>query len=245
VFVSSYTVHGHRNPFRQTGLLTGDTPVAPFDNYGHHKVLGEAMARDSGLSWTIVRLPAVAATDLTWGTKRAFTLFGFLLDPRRREHVLHASDAGLGLAHAITARDAVGRTFDLGGGDDCRVTGAQFSEIMHHARRISTFPKTAYRQSDPDVDESWYCEDWIDTAESQEILAYQRHTMDDYVRELRRAMGARDYLIAAIFPLVRGRVLKVSPYHDKPFVPDATPMWQAVATHFGLEGDPSSPSRIG
>ena len=60
VFTSSYTVHGPRNPHRNLPRLTHDTPVAPADIYAQHKVEGERLVRDSGLDYTIVRLPAIA-----------------------------------------------------------------------------------------------------------------------------------------------------------------------------------------
>ena len=59
VFASSIAVYGPRNPHRCAGLLTADTPVRPYDIYGLHKVEAEAIVRESGLAWVILRLGGV------------------------------------------------------------------------------------------------------------------------------------------------------------------------------------------
>ena len=54
--------------------------------------------------------------------------------------------------------------------------------------------------------------DWLDTAESQRLLNYQTHTLDDYLKELRALIGWRLPFIRAFRPFVRSWLLKQSPY---------------------------------
>ena len=55
--------------------------------------------------------------------------------------------------------------------------------------------------------------DWLDTQESQEILGYQRHTLEDYVQDMRARLGPRVLFVRAFRPLVRALLLSQSPYH--------------------------------
>jgi UDP-glucose 4-epimerase len=54
--------------------------------------------------------------------------------------------------------------------------------------------------------------DWLDTQESQALLGFQRHTLDDYARDLKGTVGSLRYLIQSVQPLVRRYLLNFSPY---------------------------------
>ncbi len=54
----------------------------------------------------------------------------------------------------------------------------------------------------------------MDTVESQVLLAYQRHTLDDLICELERELGFKRLAARIFAPLVRRRMLKLSPYYD-------------------------------
>ena len=234
VFTSSYSVHGPRNPYRDLPPLTGETPVNPSDTYGRHKVKGEDMLRASNLDWTIVRLPAVLATDAGWGQDPAFMRFAFLLPLDRREHVLDSRDAALALVNAVSA-DATGRTFDVGGPhEDCRITGGQMMNQTLATRGLGALPESAFRMADPEVDESWYYEDWVDTTESQAVLKYQQHNLADYLDLMRRKAGIQRYILPLISGLVTRQLLKDSPYLGKTQTPDAGTVWQAVVRTFNI-----------
>jgi hypothetical protein len=55
--------------------------------------------------------------------------------------------------------------------------------------------------------------DWLDTAESQQLLQYQRHTLEDYVRDMRAELGARRHLIRLFRPLARYLLVKQSAHY--------------------------------
>jgi len=237
IFTSSYSVHGPRNVHRDPEPLTGDTPVNPGDNYGRHKVAGEEMVQESSLPWTIIRLPAVMATAAGWGQSDEFLKFAFLLPLARRQHVLDSRDAALALTNGIDNRRAVGRLFNVGGPEsDCRVTGDQFIDMINDARGTA-IPASAFRVADPDVDDSWYYEDWIDTRESQEILQYQRYTFADYLALVKKQAGFSRYALKMIFPLIKSRILKDSPYYGKPAAVSSESVWELVCKTFGLDPD--------
>lgn len=237
VFTSSYSVHGPRNPYRDLPPLTGDTPVNPGDNYGRHKVKGEEMLRASSLDWTIVRLPAVLATESGWGQDAAFMKFAFLLPLDRREHVLDSRDSALALINAVSA-GAKGRTFDVGGPhEDCRITGRQMMAAQLSVRGLGNLPEAAFRMADPEVDESWYYEDWIDTTESQAVLNYQQHSLADYLDLMGRKAGLLRYILPLISGVVTRQVVKGSPYLGQPQMPDRGSVWDAVVRTFNIPAE--------
>jgi nucleoside-diphosphate-sugar epimerase len=235
IFASSYSVHGPRNPHRSLPPLTADSPLNPSDNYGRHKAAGEQMVRASGLPWTIIRLPTVLATDKDWGQSPEFFKIAFLLPLDRREHVLDSADAGLALANAAGNGQTVERVLLLGGSDEnCRITGHDFFGGVGEARGIH-FPPSAFRLAHPDVDESWYYEDWVDVGDSQEILRYQQHSFADYLRRLRKQARFSRPLLRAIRPVVHRQVVKESPYYGKEPVLSEESFWTVVCQSFGLE----------
>lgn len=53
--------------------------------------------------------------------------------------------------------------------------------------------------------------DWLDTSESQRILRFQRHTLQDYIQEIRAQVGISYHIVRTLRPLIRRWPLKKSP----------------------------------
>ena len=234
--ISSYTVHGSRNPYRKLPPITGDTSVNPTDNYGKHKVAAEQIVSESGLDWTTLRLPAVMATDSSWGRHPAFMRFAFLLSPDRHMHIIDSRDAALGITNAIGASETVGRSFVLGGPEDsCRLIYKDFANELVAARGLSPFPESAYRKADPNSETGWYNEDFIDTSESQTILKYQVHSLQDYLDYVSESARWTKLALKLIGPLVTRQLLKESDTAGKPIIVDSRPFWNVVCQRFNIE----------
>lgn len=235
VFISSYSVHGSRNGLKPLEPYTGDTPTKPGDNYGLHKVIGENMLKDSGLPFTILRLCAVMSVDDGWGSGLAFRKFMFVIPFDQREHGCDVRDLGLAIANAISA-PVKGRTFDLGGSDDWRMSARELRIKMLDAQGIRMLPEKAFKAVSKDNDDGWYFEDYIDTRESQELLQYQRHTVDDYFADI-RVNGAKRLLFQLITPLIHREMLKHSIYINKSSNLDDRPIWEVIKELFGITDD--------
>ena len=54
--------------------------------------------------------------------------------------------------------------------------------------------------------------DWLDTTESQKLLAFQRHSMDDILSEMRARLGFRRWLLKMLAPLVNPILERRSPH---------------------------------
>ena len=93
---------------------------------------------------------------------------------------------------------------------------------------MGVFPKEAFGSTP-------FPTDWLDTVESQRLLRYQRHTLNDYVQDMTARLGFRRHLIRMFRPLVRYLLLRQSPYYHA-----GRPGWFSAALHGfkALKGKP-------
>jgi nucleoside-diphosphate-sugar epimerase len=234
IYISSYSVHGPRNPHQAINAIRAETPLNPGDNYARHKVLVEALVRESGLPWSILRLPAVFGLRPQQGGQ-AVLKYLFILPPERRQHAMDARDAGLALANAVHA-DILFRTLLLGGkAPDWMRTGAAFFGAIFQARGLKPIPDRFFRNPDPLVDEAWYYEDWVNTAESQLLLAYQQHSFADYLADLsKQEKVVPHWLMTLMSPLVLRQLTKQSPYDRDRDGLDTRTHWEIVCELFDI-----------
>lgn len=235
VFTSSYSVYGPRNPYRDLPPITADTPLNPRDNYGAHKVWGERAVRESGLPWVIVRLPEVWSTDADFGAAPEFRKFSFMLSPDRKVSAIDARDAALALANAASY-DVENRAFVVCGGEGWTGVAGELTGRMFAARGLKELPVSAFRKSDPEVDDSWYYEGIVDASDSQAALDYQRHSIDQYLDTI-RTRGVAALLMPLIGGFVTKKLLEASPYGVDDGV-DSSEIWVRICEVFGA--DPST-----
>lgn len=237
VFISSYSVHGPRNPNKEINAIRAETPLNPGDNYARHKVLVETFVRESSLPWSIIRLPAVFGLRPQQGGQ-ALMKYLFILPPERRQHALDARDAGLALANAVHA-DILFRTLLLGGdAPDWMRTAGEFFSAIFQARGLKAIPDRYFRNPDPLVDEAWYYEDWVNTAESQLLLDYQKHSFKEYVTELsKQEKIGPGWLMNLMSPLVLKQLTKQSPYDRDRDSLDTQTHWEIVCKVFEIPQD--------
>lgn len=197
IFASSLHVYGrtqHLPPPRRVF-----EPVDPVENYAHHKVICENLVRGSGLDWTILRLPATLPIRL-------------ILDPSmfdvplgNRIEYAHGKDVATAIANAVESDQVWGKTLLIGGGPRCQfyyqgLVGKIFSTIGLRLPPAEAFSRTSYST------------DWLDTSESQSLLRYQQHTLEDYLEDLKRAIGWRLPFIRVFRSIIERWLLNQSPY---------------------------------
>ncbi|MEJ2212382.1 MAG: NAD(P)-dependent oxidoreductase [Anaerolineae bacterium] len=198
LFASSYHIYGRTHD--QPPPRTVDDVPQPIEHYAHHKVECEAMIRASGLEWAILRL----AASLPLAMKMDPGMFDVPLD-NRMEYV-HTRDVGLAFANAVACPEVAGKVLHIGGGPRCQYLYREITGKVLAGMGLGPLPEDAFTTVP-------FPTDWLDTAESQRLLAYQRHTLDDYVQDMRAELGYRRYLARAFRPLVRTLLLKQSPYY--------------------------------
>ena len=209
VFASSSAVHGS-DESRQTELKA-DTPYAPEDNYSIHKVEGEKAIIASGLKWTILRVAAVPPLNPANAQKGSSSVL-FNVPVNSRIELLHEKDAGAAFANAIDCKEAINKIMMLGGGEKngCRISGYDMVSMLMEASGVGRLPKEAFSSEHSQVHA-----DWVDTDDSQRLLQFQKHTLQDMKSEVKKNMGVIYYLVRLFSPIVRYFLLKKSPYYKR------------------------------
>ncbi len=214
VLASSVAVYGPRNPHRITDLLTADTPVAPYDIYGTHKVEAEALVRASQLDWAILRLGGVLTVALRFDLNPDFIFFEGLLPTDGRIQTVDVRDVAGAFATATTA-DGLGETLLIGGDSTHRLTQGDIGPATAAAMGlVGGLP--IGRRGDPDSDTKWFATDWMDTTRSQEILDFQRYSWPDMLIETAENAGWRRPLIRLAAPIAHQILTRRSAYHNVP-----------------------------
>jgi nucleoside-diphosphate-sugar epimerase len=201
LFTSTFDVHGRtldRPPPRRV-----DDPLVATDPYTEHKIECERLIRESGLVWAIFRLTDVPVLGIRDPHP---IMFEIGLD--NRIEALHADDAGLAIAGALETPEVWGRVLFIGGGPSCQLTYREYLTRLLSAMGIKPLPDNAFS-------DAVYVTDWVDSAESEALLHYQRHTFDDIAGAIAASLGWKRRLVPVIGPLARGAMLRLSPYHRR------------------------------
>jgi len=198
VFASSVSVYGKTQKLSPPRVASEQ--VKPTDNYSHHKIACEQLVKISGLDWTILRVGAVLSVSLC---KIDPMLFQVPLD--NRIELIHSYDAGIAFARAASSNEVWGKTLLIGGGSNCQMYQRDFIKEVLEAIGIGMLPEEAFT-SNP------FYIDWMDTGESQKLLRYQEHTLDDFIKDIKVSLGIKRHLAKIVRPIVRYWLLGKSPY---------------------------------
>lgn len=184
IYPSSVTVYGRPAP--PLRLHRTDDPTTATDNYSAHKIAVEQLLRESSLDWVALRV-GVAVDARRLGADVATMRRLFRVAPDNPLEYVHPRDVALAMVNAIRRPRAHRRILNIGGGESCRVTHHQFLSAAMDALGIG-LPRELLG-NDP------YYTAWMDTAESQSILQYQRHSFANYRAEMSlRLLWARRVL---------------------------------------------------
>ena len=198
LFASSYHIYGLTQD--QPPPRTVSDPVQPVEHYARHKIEAEEIVRSLGLEWAILRLAAALPIALRLDPG----MFDVPLD-NRMEYV-HTRDVGLAFANAVSSPDIWGKTLLIGGGPRCQYVYSQITQKVLEGMGVGMLPEEAFGSTP-------FATDWLDTTESQRLLRYQRHTLDDYVQDIRAQSGYKRVVIRLSRPLVRYLLLGQSTYY--------------------------------
>lgn len=217
VHASSSAVYGAPNPHRFTDLCRADTPPQPCDLYSGQKLEAEEVVRSSGLEWIILRLGAVFCVDPAeenFDTDIVF--FGSALPTDGRVHSVDVRDVAAAFAVATTA-DVVGETLLIAGDESHLLTKQESAEGPGAARGLSGLSEaTKARPGNPDSDDGWFLNSWMDVTRAQEVLSFQHHSWPDMLAEMRDIAGWKGYATRLAAPLARAMVKHQSAYRNWP-----------------------------
>ena len=177
IFPSSLTVFGY--PTSQA-LKTVDDAPKPSDNYTRHKVTVEQRLATSSIPWSVLRIGVSVDGEIP-ATDQSMTRRLFATHPGNPVEYVHPADVALAAVNAVGNPEAMGKIWLIGGGASCRVTQYDLLSAPLGAMGV-TLPRDF-------LGTEQYYTHWMDTAESERVLRFQRHSFDDFRRELRGTIG--------------------------------------------------------
>lgn len=200
LFCSSVEVFGKNR--ERPGPRRIDDPVSATSVYTTQKIECEALVRESGLDFAIVRFAAII--DISLASSHEL-MFEFPVDVRFE--ALHPADAATAVVNTITCEAVwgTGKLLLLGGGPSCQTTYGEFLDAMMTTLGVGSLPPEAFTRED-------YPSDWLDSDESEGLLAYQRHSLADIRAQIDALLGWRKLILPLVRPLVRRSILARSPY---------------------------------
>lgn len=232
VHASSSAVYGAPNPHRFPALCGPDTPPRPCDLYGGHKLEAEEVVRSSRLDWVILRLGGVFTVDPSeehFDPDIAF--FGTLMPLDGRVHGVDVRDVASAFSAATTA-DVVGETLLIAGDESHLLTQRETAEGPAAAKGLSgVVDAMCARPGDPESDDEWFLNCWMDVTRAQEALSFQHHSWPDMLEEMREYAGWRRHATRLAAPVVRTFIKRRSAYRNLPGE-YATP-WAALRARYG------------
>jgi nucleoside-diphosphate-sugar epimerase len=202
LFASSLDVFGFTQNQPPPRKVTD--PVQVTDDYTKHKLYCEARVRNSGLTWSIYRFADVPPL----APRRPHPIM-YRIPLNTRFEMLHTYDAGLAIVNGIVCDDIWGKVLLIGGGSTCQVFYRDYLGRMLDAMGIGMLPEAAFGH-DP------YCTDWLDTAESERLLHYQRHSFDEIIQDVVKYNAPPApvmWLMPLLRPFVRRWIVGLSPYN--------------------------------
>jgi len=207
LFTSSVAVYGDR---RYNPMIEVTDPLAPSkgDYYAITKISAEKLIRESGVDFAIFRLTYITSID-----KLNMDPLMFHMPLETSIEICDTKDVGLALVNAIKCDDVWGETFNLAGGKQCRITYREYlndmMEIFGLGRNF--LPEEGFAEKD------FHC-GFMNTNKSQNLLKYQKHTLEDYYREVKTKIGHKRHFMPAIKWMIRLNLLKRSePYQRYKF----------------------------
>jgi len=201
IYTSSISVYGDRidNPEIQVG---DSLRPSEGDEYARTKIEAENQIRGSGLTWTIFRLCGILYPHL----KIQPLMFHMPLDTSLE--FCHNSDAGFALVQAIESNRLWGKTFNLGGGEQCRTNARAFLKAMMPLYGVDpeTIPEYAF------ATRNFHSGFYKDGDKLEKILHFQKHTLGNHINTVKENVSPFQRFMIHMIPrfLIRAWMLHMS-----------------------------------
>jgi nucleoside-diphosphate-sugar epimerase len=160
--------------------------------YGGHKLEAEELVRSSSLDWVVLRLGGVLSVDPSaMPFSSDIVYFGSAIPSDCRVHCVDTRDVATAFAAAAQG-NAVGEILLTAGDDSLLLRQGEIGPAMAAAQgMVGVLP--AGRPGDPNKDDDWYLNDWMDVSRAQQLLKFQHHSWPDMLAEIREQAGRKRY----------------------------------------------------
>jgi nucleoside-diphosphate-sugar epimerase len=204
VEASSASVYGSINPYRYPDAITPETRIKPIDQYGEDKVLAEAIVRESGLPYAMLRLGGVISPDGTSTISADHLVLTRATPGDNRMHTVDGRDVALAFANAVDRRDTInGKVLLIAGDDSHQRTQREVEDDMMETMGIGRLGPSASLPGDPEDDRGWAFTGFFDTTESQALLDFQEHDWSQTLTWIRESQGRTVAVAQVLGPLIR------------------------------------------
>ncbi len=206
IFTSSLAIYGSKMHHPPPRYVTDEIKPLEHDLYAFQKWEMEKILTASSLEWFILRLTAVPSLRMPM----QIPLLMFEVPFDQRLEFVHSWDVGLACVNAIRAFENH-KIMNLAGGENCRMTGGDYISRLLTAFGVGSIPRECFKE--PKKEEDWFHTDWLYTDDSQELLKYQRYTLEDFAQEFESRIKTRKFLIGLVSPLAKLVLILRSPYY--------------------------------
>jgi nucleoside-diphosphate-sugar epimerase len=180
VYPSSVAVFGPR-PDLTDCIHNNKVPCNPTSVYAKTKIQSENIIKESGIDYVILRLTAVPYLRLTLSDAKAQM---YTIPLKNRLEFCHPDDVALAMVNAVKSFQLVkGKTLIIAGGPSQQMLYEDMLRAIFRTFGLPLPPQHKFA-SEP------FPLHWYDTSTSQELLKFQRRTLEDYSEDFARQFPA-------------------------------------------------------
>ena len=175
IFTSSVAVFGP-TPDATEPLHPDRNKPKPSSVYGKTKEQAEDFIRESGIDYLTIRLTSVPYLNLSANDMKSGLLYTIPLN--NRLEFCHPDDVTVAVINAVNSFNEVkGNTLVIAGGPSQQMRYQDMVHALFGSLGLPLPPKHKFTDEPFELD-------WYDTTDSQELLKFQRKTIDDYSHDL-------------------------------------------------------------
>ena len=180
VYPSSVAVFGPR-PDSTECIRCDKVECNPTSVYAKTKVKSENIIKESGIDYVILRLTAVPYLSLALGDVKTQM---YTIPLKNRLEFCHPDDVALAMVNAVkNFQKAKDKTLIVAGGPSQQML---FEDMLHAIFNTFGLPLPPQEKFATEP----FPLHWYDTSASQELLKFQRKTLDDYAKDFARQFPA-------------------------------------------------------
>jgi nucleoside-diphosphate-sugar epimerase len=213
VFTSSASVMGPTQ--LQDKLVSRNDPLVVTGNYEESKIKCEVYLKENMDNYLVFRLAGVLPTFSAGSFMGSFGLLEELFDmhPDMRLEMVMAEDIATAL---VTGAEKLkkgstpkNQAYILGGGKDngWQLRGREFLSRLFGALSLPV-PDQKYFTKDINT----YHLDWYDTKEAQQEFNYQNHTINQYLKHMKKTFRPFKVPMVLFRKIIIKQLVKMSPY---------------------------------
>lgn len=171
IFTSTVATYG--NTTGKEPFVTANTPQNGRSNYATTKISAEALVRDAGIGYTILRVSGVVLAALLDPPEWPFV-------ENQRIELVFRDDVVDAILGAVEVKESVGKTLIVAGGKSWQMMSNEFVREFFKVLDISF--------EDAEYAEVSHYSDWYDTEEAEALLHYQNTLFPEFIKKFQTAV---------------------------------------------------------